>query len=158
MIQWRQLVPVVLLLLTTGCRDQCDPSSFPASCEGNVAVYCPQPGPDQLVPLRIARKDCGERVCVSAGESVFCALEAEPNPLCVEDRSSVCEDDDSRLYCSRGFATSQTPCLTCTDADAGYADCQGGPASKCTADVQCAPGLECNENGYCYGATTGREG
>lgn len=144
----------VLAASLAGCRDECDPATDAPSCDGNVAVTCPEPGVDQLVPIRWSHRDCGEKVCVMAGGSAFCALSGEPNAAC-GDQESACENPESRIYCTQGYVTWRGECRTCSADDAGYPICEGGASWKCTSDADCVSSLHCNSYGYCVGGDGG---
>ena len=142
-------------LVLAGCGDQCDPNTFAAHCDGNKAVICPQPGPDQIVPNHSSTIDCGSGACVLSGGAAFCALASTPDTPCDGGSSSACDSATSETFCNRGFATSRFTCLSCSANDAGAADCHGGPASTCTANAECAPGLGCSSSGFCEGVDAG---
>lgn len=132
---------VVAVLALAGCRDECDPNAFDAGCEGNVLVFCPTPGVDQVVPIRIRRQDCGDAVCVASAQ--VCALSGTPEPACADAGYRACESATSSLYCSDGYATSRSPCKSCSGAT-----CEGGPSAVCTVDSDCATELQCRDGGY----------
>lgn len=126
-----------------------------------MLVTCPEPGVDQLVPVRISRVDCRTTgVCVEVdgglsdgGLAALCALSSTPSPPCAGGARSGCESGDTQLLCSLGFATSRSPCLRCIPEDGGVADCVGGPARACTTSADCAPTLTCRDAGsaaFCY--------
>jgi len=148
-------VPLILTLLVVAlacaaCRDQCDPDQFTQRCDGNTAVTCPEPGVDQLVPVKIAHTDCGPDTCVVSQGAAFCALSSSPDPVCPSDGGgAACDGSDAKVYCTQGFATARFPCLSCAPTDAGLADCQGGPASACTGAADCAQALRCSDRGFC---------
>ncbi len=71
---------------------------------------------------------CGERHCVEVGASAFCALGAEPDPLCQGGSGSHCEG--GRLVeCRRGHRVTERQCaVACVDSEGGVAcvqdDCE----------------------------------
>lgn len=137
------LLSVVLL---GACKDECDWQTAPGRCEANAAVTCPEPGVDQLVPVRWATKPCGAGACVTAGTTAFCALDASVSPWCDGGSAPAC-DGRALVRCTLGFETAREPCLAC---DAGW--CEGGPLARCVGDVDCAPELRCGDAGagqYC---------
>lgn len=117
-----------------------------------MLVTCPEPGVDQIVPIRFSRIDCGSRVCVTSGSRGLCALSPDPSPLCADAGASVCESDTSRVRCGAGFITARDECLHCFVPDGGngsYVTCEGGPASLCSDDSDCVPSLTCSPDGFC---------
>ena len=147
----RFLILVALLGAAAGCQDECSADDFPAHCEGNVRVTCPTPGVDQLVPVRISRKDCGASFCIALDAGAFCALSQEPSALCGDQVRGACDGTEAFVYCSLGFATYRAPCRACVSTDAGV-ECQGGPSTRCVATTDCAQGLTCRDAGtasYC---------
>lgn len=146
-----------LCLCACTCGDPCDPDTEVPRCEeGNVVATCPQPGVDQIVGAnRWIRKACtaGEQ-CISSGGLAFCAISTEPNGACDGGVSQACEDVDTFLYCTEGFATARYDCLRCDSNDAGVT-CVGGPSARCAGSTDCASG-NCGSNGFCRKADGGR--
>lgn len=140
------LAVVLMLVGASGCKDECSAETFPPRCEGNVLVTCPVPGVDQMVPVRISRKDCAASTCVSVDAGAVCALDPTPSPLCASDAWSACEAAQSRVSCSLGFVTRRDPCRLCSTTDAGV-DCAGGPSTRCASSADCATGLSCRDAG-----------
>jgi hypothetical protein len=144
-----RLLPLALAVaLFTGCADECKHADFAAHCEGNTAVTCPEPGVDQLVPVKISNVDCGASTCVTVGNDAFCALSSTPSAGCA-DAGAVCSDATTKDFCNQGFAVTRFPCLRCDTTDAGAVDCSGGPGDACTGASGCAAGLHCSGRGLC---------
>ncbi len=137
------------------CGDPCDPDVDPPFCDGNTAVSCPQPGVDQLFGANRWRHEaCGPKVCVMPdGGGPFCALSAEPNPLCADGVTRACGSGTVEVRCTRGFPTHHFDCLQCESTDEG-ANCIGGPSARCDAGTQCASGA-CSALGYCSAPADG---
>lgn len=150
---FRSFLLSALLCAIAGCKDECNAADFPARCEENVLVTCPTPGVDQLVPVRISRRDCGASFCVSLDAGALCAMSQDPSELCGGQVRGACDGAEAFVYCSQGFVTYRNPCRACVATDAG-AECQGGPSSRCVDTADCAQGLTCRDAGvssYCFG-------
>lgn len=108
---WTWLASLVLLL--TACSyDQCDIGSD--HCAGNTIKICEYPDCAELGGCGTfwLDTDCGDSLCVQPdkGSEPFCALSTEPEPRCEgPGLRSYCEDD-ARVTCQQGFATSATDC------------------------------------------------
>ncbi len=144
-----RLALISLVFLSAACRDECSNKTDPGHCEGNVAVNCPEPGVDQLVPVRWSHVDCDTHVCVQAGTSALCALDAGTSPFCASGASTETCDGVTQVRCSVGFEVEREACLSC-DLDGGI--CHGGPSSKCAGDSDCTSAFFCRDagsNSYC---------
>lgn len=142
---------ILATLLLAACGDECDPATEKTRCEDNVVVYCEAPGIDQVFGAQLRRKRCetGTTCVVGPTGQGACAMSPEPSPHCVGVTNSTCRDPRTLLYCTDGYAISEYPCLDCT-VEETHTVCVGGPAWRCEGDVDCAPGLRCKANGYCY--------
>ena len=78
-----RLTLLSLVFLAAACRDECSNKTDPGHCEGSFAVNCPEPGVDQLVPVRWSHVDCGAHVCTQAGAAALCTLDAGMSAFCV---------------------------------------------------------------------------
>jgi hypothetical protein len=132
-------------LVSTNCRGSCVESpegearcvlsrehsaACPASgdvqvCDGDEQVSC-------FWGHEWTRRECGSEVpvrhCVDpAGEQAFCALAAEPSPLCADAPTVCAEDGSAVLICLLGYEVIRLPCaeeLFCEASPDGSARCE----------------------------------
>ena len=92
-----------LLLAAVACNSPCGFGER-SRCEGNDLILCGAPGKNPANLLNTGHaNDCGERYCVHPERSEpFCALSPEPDPRCLEEARSFCEDD-AIIMCKLGY-------------------------------------------------------
>ncbi len=139
-----RLFLLIPLMLLAACRDECIRKNDPGRCEANIAINCPEPGVDQLVPVRWRHEACDAKVCVLALDSAFCTLDGGASAFCPGGSSAASCDGKTRVSCNQGFETGRDPCLSC-DPDGGI--CNGGPSSRCGNDTDCESPFFCRDAG-----------
>jgi hypothetical protein len=125
------------LLLFLACNHECDGPY--ARCEGNVAASCGFRWTSELTGYwSLRREECGERFCQALAGEVFCALDADEDPICPVELAEVsnasrCHVGDlvTWKWCRRVAAE---PCAgTCADVASPGFD------PVCTTSAVCSP-------------------
>lgn len=121
-----------------------------AVCDQARIVHC-----EDWLAVRI--EECAG-TCFVSGESPWCSLLPEPDPLCQDD--AACADEQTRIGCVDGWRTVETECNTaggCVELDASG---QGGDQvlhrAVCSLDTERDPMCAAGEyDAYCRTPTEG---